>query len=148
MPRNTTDKCSGHNPKIGPLTDLHTRWHSSYFSSKERSSYKNERDLKAETIFSWQLNIHFPIQCKVLFAQISNFKSCDSITSMRKTIPREKSIKAYLNIKFDLSFRLQSLAACREKDRELANLINLFCLWLWECIIKNAQCLTTEAKFE
>ena len=24
IPRNTTDKCSEHNPKIGPLTDLHT----------------------------------------------------------------------------------------------------------------------------
>ena len=28
-----------HNLKIGPLMDLHTRWHSSYFSST-RSSYK------------------------------------------------------------------------------------------------------------
>ena len=41
IPRNTTDKCSEQNPKIGPLTDLHTRWHSSYFSSTKRSSYKN-----------------------------------------------------------------------------------------------------------
>ena len=41
IPRSTTDKCSEHNPKIGPLTDLHTRWHSSYFSYK-RSSYKNQ----------------------------------------------------------------------------------------------------------
>ena len=40
IPRSTTDKCSEHNPKIGPLTDLLTRWHSSYFYYK-RSSYKN-----------------------------------------------------------------------------------------------------------
>ena len=38
--RNKTDNCSEHSPKIGPLTDLHTRWHGSYFSSKKRSSYK------------------------------------------------------------------------------------------------------------
>ena len=38
--RNKTDKCSERSPKIGPLTDLHTRWHSSYFSSKKRRSYK------------------------------------------------------------------------------------------------------------
>ena len=45
IPRNTTDKCSEYNPKIEPLTDLHTRWHSSYFSSSKRTrstgSYKN-----------------------------------------------------------------------------------------------------------
>ena len=41
IPWNTTDKCSEHNPKIGPLTDLHTQWHSSYFSSMKRSSYNN-----------------------------------------------------------------------------------------------------------
>ena len=41
IPRITAEKCSEHNPKIGPLTDLHTRWHCSYFSSTKRSSYKN-----------------------------------------------------------------------------------------------------------
>ena len=25
IPRNITDKCSEYNPKVGPLTDLHTR---------------------------------------------------------------------------------------------------------------------------
>ena len=48
IPWNATDKCSEYNPKIGPLTDLHTRWHNSYFSSTKRSSYKKvekERDL-------------------------------------------------------------------------------------------------------
>ena len=38
IPQNTTDKCPKYNPKIGPLTDLHTWWHSSYFSSTKRSS--------------------------------------------------------------------------------------------------------------
>ena len=50
IPRSTTDKCSEHNPKIGPLTDLHTRWHSSYFSYK-RSSYKSTGSTLA--IFDW-----------------------------------------------------------------------------------------------
>ena len=38
IPWTTTDKFSEHNPKIGPLTDLHTLWHNSYFSSTKRSS--------------------------------------------------------------------------------------------------------------
>ena len=38
--QNKIDNCSEHNPKIGPLTDLHIRRHSSYFSFKKRSSYK------------------------------------------------------------------------------------------------------------
>ena len=37
VPRNTTHKCSKHNPKIGPLTDL---LDSSYFSSTKRNSCK------------------------------------------------------------------------------------------------------------
>ena len=48
IPRNATDECSEYNPKIGPLRDLHPRWHSSYFSSTKRSNYKKvekERDL-------------------------------------------------------------------------------------------------------
>jgi len=53
IPRSTTDKCSEHNPKIGPLTDLHTRWYSSYFSSK-RSSYKKERKC-TRTSFYWKI---------------------------------------------------------------------------------------------
>jgi len=39
IPRNTTNKCFEHNAKIGPLTDLHTGWHSSYFFSMKRSSF-------------------------------------------------------------------------------------------------------------
>ena len=33
-------KCSEYNPKVGPLKDLHTRGHNSYFSSTKRSSHK------------------------------------------------------------------------------------------------------------
>ena len=47
LPRNTTNKCSEHNPRIGSLTDLHTRRLTSYFSSTKRSSYKNQNKMKA-----------------------------------------------------------------------------------------------------
>ena len=78
IPRNTTDKCFEHNPKIGPLRDLHTRWHSSYFSSTKRSSYKNwfRRILskvaeKEERLF---LQNHLKVPHKFLFfLKIPNF---------------------------------------------------------------------------
>ena len=59
--RNKTDKCSKHNPNIGPLTDLHTRWHSSYFSSMKRSSYKNASQWATATFQGKMIGVRAPI---------------------------------------------------------------------------------------
>ena len=62
IPRTTTDIYSEHNPKIGALTDLHTRWHSSYFSSTKRSSYKNKR--ASDTFNATEINNNNLYHCK------------------------------------------------------------------------------------
>ena len=60
------------------------------------SNVKNERAMKAETLLSdgRQLNTYFPLHCKLVFAEISNFKSYVILSEPGDQ--RKKRIKAYL----------------------------------------------------
>ena len=88
IPRSTTNKCSEHNPKIGPLTDLHTRWHSSYFSYK-RSSYKKAYDKETVDpveIFQLSQKQVLPVSADMIRqapAERSDFVTCDGIHQAR-----------------------------------------------------------------
>ena len=69
IPQNTTDKCPKYNPKIGPLTDLHTRWHSGWLLL-----FYEEKWLQKSVIFSKGLfvSLHACLMSHIFSSQGNN----------------------------------------------------------------------------
>lgn len=118
------------------------------WSLKRASDAKSKRAVKAESSLSdiQQLNTYFPFYYEADFTRIS----------IRVKEPEWKTVKAYLDIKLDLTlttgyspFLIQNGCPLADKahstecenERELVTNTKLFCLFMWHCIIKYVSLL-------